>query len=269
MGQEKQNSNSLKRYEINDLRKLSKCKAITKEKNLWKQLLKNPLNRGILTLGNSFHYMLDFRDFSIPFISENVKSVTGYSPGEWKREGFEHTFKVMHPDDGASLKPIHKEYFAHSKKIPLKEKSNYRYTFDIRLKHANGHHIRILNHAVFLLFDDDGQPLFCFNIATDISQIKKTTELISTISKYNPKTKSYITKESKIIYKNTNFILTPRQTEILGLIASGATNGDIGKKLSISEATVRDHRKNMLKQNNLKSTAELIKIAASSGLIAV
>lgn len=269
MEQEKQYSNALNKYKINDLKELSKCKAVTKEKNLWKQLIKNPLNEGILTLGNSFHYMLDFRDFTIPYISENVKTITGYTSEQWKRDGFEHNFKIMHPDDGASLKPIHQEYFAHNKKIPLKEKSNYRYTFDLRLKHAKGHYIRILNHAIFLLFDDEGQPLFCFNIATDISQIKKTTELTSAISRYNPKTRSYITMENKIIHKNDRFILTPRQAEILGMLANGDTNGQIGKKLSISEATVKGHRKNMLKQNNLKSTAELIRIAATSGLIPV
>lgn len=267
MDTEKQNSNSHKKYKINDLRELSKCKTITKEKNIWKQLIKNPLNEGILNLGNSFHYMLDFRDFTIPYISENVRTITGYTSEQWKRDGFEHNFKILHPDDGANLKPIHQEYFAHSKKVPLKEKSNYRYTFDFRLKHANGHFIRILNHAIFLLFDDEGQPMFCFNIATDISQLKKTTEVVSTISKYSLKTKSYIPIESKVVYKNNKFILTPRQTEILALLANGDTNGQIGKKLSISEATVKDHRKNMLKQNKLKNTAELIRIAATSGLV--
>ena len=39
--------------------------------------------------------------------------------------------------------------------------------------------------------------------------------------------------------------LTRRQRELLGLVAAGHTNGQIARRLSISEATVRKHLENI------------------------
>ena len=57
-------------------------------------------------------------------------------------------------------------------------------------------------------------------------------------------------------------ILTRREKEILGLIASGLTNQQIGEKLFISTTTVDTHRKNLLSKFEVKNTATLIRLAA-------
>lgn len=61
--------------------------------------------------------------------------------------------------------------------------------------------------------------------------------------------------------------LTPREREILIMIASGATSKEIADDLAISHRTVQTHRANMLEKLELKNTAALIKFAVSSGLI--
>lgn len=55
--------------------------------------------------------------------------------------------------------------------------------------------------------------------------------------------------------------LTPRELEIVKLIASELNNAQIGDKLFISERTVETHRKNIFRKTNTKSVAGLIKMA--------
>lgn len=57
-------------------------------------------------------------------------------------------------------------------------------------------------------------------------------------------------------------VLTRREKEVLGLIAAGLTNHQIGEKLFISTTTVDTHRKNLLSKFDVRNTATLIHLAA-------
>jgi len=53
-------------------------------------------------------------------------------------------------------------------------------------------------------------------------------------------------------------MITPKEREVLQLIASGLSSKEIARRLSISFYTVQTHRKNMLAKVGAKNTAELI-----------
>jgi two-component system response regulator NreC len=61
--------------------------------------------------------------------------------------------------------------------------------------------------------------------------------------------------------------LTPREFEVLTLLADGDSNVEIGEKLSISPKTVARHRENIMAKLNLHSRAELVKYAIRKGII--
>jgi two-component system response regulator NreC len=61
--------------------------------------------------------------------------------------------------------------------------------------------------------------------------------------------------------------LTPRQREVLTLIAEGLSNRDIASQLSISVRTVERHRENIMERLNLHSRTDLVKYAIRKGLI--
>jgi DNA-binding CsgD family transcriptional regulator len=52
--------------------------------------------------------------------------------------------------------------------------------------------------------------------------------------------------------------LTPRQKEILDLVAAGLTSKEIAARLGLSVHTVRQHRKRMLEKFNVSNAAELV-----------
>jgi DNA-binding NarL/FixJ family response regulator len=62
-------------------------------------------------------------------------------------------------------------------------------------------------------------------------------------------------------------VLTPREKEVLELIAEGYTNPQIAEKIFLSPFTVDSHRKNLLAKLAVKNTATLIKLAVERKLI--
>ena len=62
-------------------------------------------------------------------------------------------------------------------------------------------------------------------------------------------------------------VLTPREREVLALIAEGYTNPQIAEKIFLSPFTVDSHRKNLLAKLGVKNTASLIKLAIESKMI--
>ncbi len=61
--------------------------------------------------------------------------------------------------------------------------------------------------------------------------------------------------------------LTPREQEVLSVLAEGLSNDEIAEKLAISRHTVARHRENLMRKLNLHSRSELVKYAIRKGLI--
>ena len=62
-------------------------------------------------------------------------------------------------------------------------------------------------------------------------------------------------------------LLTPRESEVLQLIAEGKSNKDIANLLNLSVYTVESHRSNLMEKLNLRGLPELILYAVRKGII--
>jgi DNA-binding NarL/FixJ family response regulator len=63
--------------------------------------------------------------------------------------------------------------------------------------------------------------------------------------------------------------LTPREQEVMRLLAEGLSSKAVAEKLFISPKTVENHRANIMNKLGLHSTIELVRYAAKLGLIDV
>lgn len=61
--------------------------------------------------------------------------------------------------------------------------------------------------------------------------------------------------------------LTPRETEVLRLIAEGYTNRQVAEALAISVRTVESHRANIMGKLGLRTRVELVRYAREHGLL--
>jgi DNA-binding NarL/FixJ family response regulator len=62
-------------------------------------------------------------------------------------------------------------------------------------------------------------------------------------------------------------ILTPRETEIVGMVAQGLRNKAISERLSISEGTVKIHLHNIYEKAKVDGRLELVLWAQEQGLV--
>jgi DNA-binding NarL/FixJ family response regulator len=63
--------------------------------------------------------------------------------------------------------------------------------------------------------------------------------------------------------------LTPREREVLQLLAEGMAAKEVAGHLSMSVKTVETHRRNMMVKLNMRSIAELTKYAVREGLVSI
>jgi DNA-binding NarL/FixJ family response regulator len=62
-------------------------------------------------------------------------------------------------------------------------------------------------------------------------------------------------------------VLTAREAEVLGLVAQGLTNRQIGSRLFVSEKTVSVHVSNVLAKLGASGRTEAVTIAHHRGLL--
>lgn len=65
----------------------------------------------------------------------------------------------------------------------------------------------------------------------------------------------------------TAVVISPRELEIITLIAEGYTNIEIAEKLYLSTHTVNTHRKNILAKLGVNNTAAVVMYAVKTGLV--
>jgi DNA-binding NarL/FixJ family response regulator len=78
----------------------------------------------------------------------------------------------------------------------------------------------------------------------------------------------YVRKLKRSGTEDAYDLLTPREREVLQLIAEGKSNKDIANLLNLSVYTVESHRANLMEKLNLKGLPELILYAVRKGIIA-
>ena len=67
-------------------------------------------------------------------------------------------------------------------------------------------------------------------------------------------------------YIPVQFLLTPRELDVLRLLARGKTNKELANELDMSVRTAESHRANIMAKANVESLGELVRIAVRDGV---
>jgi DNA-binding NarL/FixJ family response regulator len=120
---------------------------------------------------------------------------------------------------------------------------------------------------------DDSLVAEAFRCGASAYVLKQSAgeELISAIDRVL-EGKTYITplaNEQQVALKKAmhSMKLTPRQTEVVKLIAQGRTMKEVANELGISTRTAESHKYEIMSDLGLETTAELVRYAIRLGLI--
>jgi len=191
----------------------------------------------------------DFRSVRNIWTNKEGLDLTGYTQHEITQSGYRLFEEILHPDD-LELLPMTIEMANNREKdqnyvllLRLKAKDKKKYNWF----YCRG---RIIEHF------PDGGPKIYLNIALEITDQMHTENQLTAALKEISKLKNELRFKS----------LTKREKEVLACIANGLTDKEISKKLSISVATAKTHRNNLIKKLKLKNTASLAVFATECGL---
>jgi DNA-binding CsgD family transcriptional regulator len=188
----------------------------------------------------------DISKFRSIWSSQQTNDLYGYTRDEITRLGFDFFKETIHPDDveliGSSLDKIM------NSNVPV-------YGGMIRLRAKNGEYQWHVG-SMSLMERKDGRPWRVIVCVQNLEQFMDTRNQILQLIRENLQLKNQLRMKN----------LGKREIQIVKLIAKGCTDKEIAEKLSISPATVKTHRHNIIQKLHLKNKAAIAQFATESGL---
>ncbi len=128
--------------------------------------------------------------------------------------------------------------------------------------------LHVLVQSIPVLFNDNMEAIYYLNILTDISELKSSrnfTHYILDTSDANHIKKIKTPFDTKLPVPEIPISLAEKR--VLVLMAEGKSSKQIADELFLSEHTIKNHRKNMLKKLHCSSSAEMVKKGLMNGWI--
>jgi len=216
-------------------------------------------------------YLLDYTTGKYITMSKSTEAILGYSSKEFMEGGINFTIERYLKDD---LKLFNEKIFPDRlqilKSIPVIEQPQHIFSYNFRIRNSKGEAVNLLQRNCFIKSDDSGQPLASFGMVINISHYKKESPVIQTVEKLN---NGSIGLPVETIHKKSYYLhdedqlFTKREKEVLLWTADGLSSKAIAEKMSISENTVTNHRKNMLLKSGSRNLVQLIAFALMNSII--
>jgi PAS domain S-box-containing protein len=135
------------------------------------------------------------------------------------------------------------------------------FTLEYRAVRADGR-VRTLRNRAEVVVDQAGEPIRVVGIAQDITDIELAREALQSTSSELERRAAELQKlalrSSVEPTAEAHAPLTPRQLEILRLVAKGLTSAQIAERLFLTEATVKWHVKQILTKTAASNRAEAV-----------
>ncbi|MDN3492068.1 LuxR C-terminal-related transcriptional regulator [Winogradskyella bathintestinalis] len=211
-----------------------------------------------LPYSSTFFCVTNTQKLTFEYISKNYTACLGLDANELKTQGMRYFWSRIHPDDvDAWLSALNSLMEFTLKEIPENRRKDANYTWNFRLKNAEGIYVNIVQNTTPLVFDSEGKPIIGLahytvldaNIKMDITA---STKLLNSKNEYET---IYFNNFSQ---KLLNEGISNRERDIIRLLVLNNTSKQISEKLSISSHTVDTHRRNILKKLKISSTGELV-----------
>ncbi len=217
-------------------------------------------------LGPSFYFVYHHQESRYLFVEERIEQVLLCKPGNMIMKGDGFFLSRMYPDDVPHYREAQKRWQAFFLQLPEHERTYYTSSLDFRVRKNDGQYIRLLRQMIYLICDEDGEPLYSLEKCTNISHWQKGREV--TLSIIGPNTKNNLIFRPACRPKTENkTFFTSSELKVLELLSQGKTSKETAEILNLSFNTVNTHRRNMRRKAGVRSTTSLLQIAREQQLM--
>jgi DNA-binding NarL/FixJ family response regulator len=194
------------------------------------------------------------------YLSDNVTQELNYKPQDVISFTDMEFIARIHPED---VMPVRK---AMEQVYQLTQKPGYvheaiRYQINLRYQMNGGDYAHITYEAVTIQHDGYFADLAMIKNISSENPFHHVELLIS-----KQKDKGLIKVQHYIPEQKVNSI-TPREKDIIGLLARGFSNEKIAETLDISVSTVKNHRNKLFRKFKVKNSLQLLNYARESELL--
>jgi DNA-binding CsgD family transcriptional regulator len=216
-------------------------------------------------------HVIDYTQRRHVSISGPVKNMIGYDPRMIIESGLNFVIDIFQKDDFRIYNEIiFHQAIAFLKKTNQKDHNDYIFSYSYRMRKADGKWLNLFQQGSYITDPKTNLPLYGIAMVTDISPLKKDNCMIFSIDKKDSEAGWFNYKNvlNEYYYPDPQESrLTRREREIVCWLAEGLSSKQIADKLFLSENTIVNHRKSLLKKTNAKNVAELIQYAVKKGII--
>ncbi len=225
----------------------------------------------VCSMWNTFIYMHDYSQNRYIYISPSFCNYLGIDYSIVLEDGFDSISSLIHPEDQLILdKSLFKKITSFLSSIYEKneeEKQNYKFSYNFRMRKKDGNYISMSVISKVLTFNKKGKILLDFGLITPVNHILQTDKIILNISKsINDLDYDTVLQEEYNPEVSADLQLTEREFEIINLLKQGMDSKEMADHLCLSQHTVRNHRRNILRKTNTNKVTELLTLINKLGL---
>lgn len=221
--------------------------------------------------GPFFWYISNHLKLSVEIISDNVGQLTPFTKEQWQDQTIDFLLDLLHPDDKFYM--LSAMQFAGSAMLKMDETERSNTTFNIFGRMLDKNHkyrwIMFQLPKEYINAQNIMERTLC--VIYDLSHFQINDMPLLTIMDFSNKEVQYFKHIDHRIKKIDTIIpvITRREKEILLLMAQGFNSPAIAEALFISYHTVENHKRNLRKKTNTKTSGELIAYTMKYNLILI
>jgi DNA-binding CsgD family transcriptional regulator len=218
-------------------------------------------------------YILDYTSKKYLYVDEACYNIFGYKGSYFMEGGLEFYTNKLHPLDFEILNnKIFPVNFDFIKQVPAAEYPDYIFSYNHRAQNVRGEYVKVLQRHSFIPGQDNEFPAGVIGVIFNLSHFKADISITHTIEKTVSCNGSIV---NELIFKKTYLVydssiqqkLSERELEILKYMADGFNSKQIAGNLNLSINTINNHRKNMLKKMDCKTSSQLLKKIINDGIL--
>ncbi|CAH0205954.1 LuxR C-terminal-related transcriptional regulator [Chryseobacterium sp. Bi04] len=225
-------------------------------------------NAKSFSIGPYFWFITNNTKMRTERISENIEQFTPYSKEEWINSDTGFFINLFHPNDRHHIMAA----FVFSATLRLQRlregKTKIRFNYYGRMIDRNGGYRWILLQSPLQIINNY-EIKASLVVIYDLSHFIIQNQPLLSIIDFTDNEVQYFKHIDQDLHKiNTEKPnITNREKDILKLMAQGFNSPKIAEKLFISYSTVENHKSNLRKKTNTKTSAELIAYTMNHSLL--